>query len=43
ADRAALRAAGFTLCSLGSRVLRLETAVVAALAIVHSGGPSPTS
>ncbi|MBC8010258.1 MAG: RNA methyltransferase, partial [Burkholderiales bacterium] len=34
ADRAALRAAGFTLCSLGSRVLRLETAVVAALAIV---------
>lgn len=36
ADRDALRAAGFTLCSLGSRVLRLETAVVAALAIVHA-------
>lgn len=35
-DRDALRAAGFTLCSLGSRVLRLETAVVAALAIVHA-------
>ncbi len=35
ADRAALRAAGFTLCSLGERVLRLETAVVAALALVH--------
>ena len=33
ADRAALRAAGFTLCSLGERVLRLETAVVAALAL----------
>jgi 16S rRNA (uracil1498-N3)-methyltransferase len=32
-DRVALRAAGFTLCSLGTRVLRLETAVVAALAV----------
>lgn len=35
ADRAALRADGFTLCSLGSRVLRLETAVVATLAFAH--------
>jgi RsmE family RNA methyltransferase len=35
ADRAALRAAGFTLCSLGERVLRLETAVTAALALTH--------
>lgn len=35
ADRDQLRAAGFTLCSLGERVLRLETAVVAALALVH--------
>ncbi|HEY9248909.1 MAG TPA: 16S rRNA (uracil(1498)-N(3))-methyltransferase, partial [Rariglobus sp.] len=33
ADRDALRAAGFTLAHLGSRVLRVETAVVAALAI----------
>ena len=33
ADRAALRAAGFTLVHLGTRVLRVETAVVAALAI----------
>lgn len=33
ADRAVLRAAGFTLCSLGSRVLRLETAVVSALSL----------
>lgn len=33
ADRAALRAAGFTLCSLGGRVLRLETAAIAALAV----------
>jgi 16S rRNA (uracil1498-N3)-methyltransferase len=32
-DRAALRAAGFTLAHLGPRVLRVETAVVAALAI----------
>lgn len=38
ADRAQLRAAGFTLCSLGPRVLRLETAVIAALALVHHGG-----
>ncbi len=35
ADRNALRAAGFTLCSLGERVLRLETAVTAALALTH--------
>jgi RsmE family RNA methyltransferase len=34
-DRAELRAAGYTLCSLGDRVLRLETAIVAALALVH--------
>jgi 16S rRNA (uracil1498-N3)-methyltransferase len=33
-DRTALRAAGFTLAHLGPRVLRVETAVVAALAIV---------
>lgn len=37
ADRAALRAAGFTLCSLGDRVLRLETAVIAALTLAHHG------
>lgn len=36
ADRAALRMAGFTLCSLGSRVLRLETAVIAALSLAHA-------
>lgn len=36
ADRAALRAAAFTLCSLGERVLRLETAVVAALSLYHA-------
>ena len=36
-DRAALRAAGFTLAHLGSRVLRVETAVVAALAITRAG------
>jgi len=35
ADRAALRDAGFTLAHLGSRVLRVETAVVAALAITR--------
>ena len=35
ADRAALRAAGFTLAHLGVRVLRVETAVVAALAITR--------
>ncbi len=34
ADREALRAAGFTLVHLGGRVLRTETAVVAALSIV---------
>ena len=34
-DRAALRAAGFTLAHLGSRVLRVETAVVAALAVTR--------
>lgn len=34
-DRAALRANGFTLCSLGNRVLRLETAVTAALSLTH--------
>lgn len=32
-DRAVLRRAGFTLCSLGARVLRLETAVVSALTL----------
>ena len=36
ADREALRAAGFILCSLGPRVLRLETAVVAALSLAHA-------
>ncbi len=35
ADRTALRAAGFTLAHLGARVLRVETAVVAALAITR--------
>jgi RsmE family RNA methyltransferase len=34
-DRAALRGAGFTLCSLGGRVLRLETAVTGALVLTH--------
>lgn len=37
ADRDALRAAGFSLAHLGSRVLRVETAVVAALAITRAG------
>ena len=37
ADREALRAAGFTLVHLGTRVLRVETAVVAALAITRAG------
>lgn len=37
ADRDTLRAAGFTLCSLGSRVLRLETAVIAALTLARHG------
>ncbi len=40
ADRTALRAAGFTLCSLGDRVLRLETAAVAALTLAHHGNRS---
>lgn len=35
-DRDALRAAGFALAHLGSRVLRSETAVVAALAILRA-------
>jgi RsmE family RNA methyltransferase len=37
ADRTALRAASFTLCSLGDRVLRLETAAIAALTLTHYG------
>ncbi len=37
-DRAALRAAGATLHHLGTRVLRVEMAVVAALALVHARG-----
>jgi RsmE family RNA methyltransferase len=36
ADRAALRAHGFTLVHLGPRVLRSETAVVAALTLVRA-------
>ena len=36
AERAALRAAGFAFAHLGTRVLRTETAVIAALAIVRS-------
>jgi len=36
ADRATLRTARFTLAHLGSRVLRVETAVVAALAITRA-------
>jgi 16S rRNA (uracil1498-N3)-methyltransferase len=36
-DRDTLRSAGFTLAHLGSRVLRVETAVVAALAITCAG------
>ncbi len=36
ADRAILRAGGFTLAHLGTRVLRVETAVVAALAITRT-------
>lgn len=35
-DRAELRAAGFTLVHLGARVLRLETAVVAALTLAKA-------
>ncbi len=34
-DREALRVAGFTLAHLGTRVLRVETAVIAALAIIR--------
>jgi 16S rRNA (uracil1498-N3)-methyltransferase len=37
ADRDQLRAAGFTLVHLGARVLRVETAVVAALAVTRAG------
>lgn len=37
ADRVALRKAGFTFAHLGPRVLRVETAVVAALAITRAG------
>ena len=36
AERAALRGAGFVLAHLGSRVLRTETAVVAAVALVKA-------
>ena len=36
ADRAALRAHGYTLVDLGSRVLRSETAVIAALTLVRA-------
>lgn len=36
ADRAALRAHGFTLVHLGTRVLRSETAVIAALTLVRA-------
>lgn len=36
ADRAALRAHGFTLVHLGNRVLRSETAVIAALTLVRA-------
>ena len=39
ADRDALRDAGFILCSLGGRVLRLETAAAVALGIVLHGRP----
>jgi 16S rRNA (uracil1498-N3)-methyltransferase len=39
ADRASLRASGFTLCSLGHRVLRLETAVAAALSLARFRKP----
>jgi 16S rRNA (uracil1498-N3)-methyltransferase len=37
AERAALREAGFTLVHLGRRVLRLETAVTAAVALIKAG------
>ena len=36
AERAALRGAGFALAHLGSRVLRTETAVAAAVALVRA-------
>ena len=36
ADRTALRAHGFTLVHLGPRVLRSETAVVAALTLIRA-------
>lgn len=36
ADRDTLRSAGFTLASLGRRVLRVETAIVAAVAILRA-------
>ncbi len=39
ADRDQLRAAGFTLCSLGQRVLRLETAAIAALPLARHARP----
>lgn len=39
ADRELLRQNGFTLAHLGPRVLRVETAVVAALAITRAGHP----
>ncbi len=39
ADRTTLRSAGFSLCSLGPRVLRLETAVTVALGLaLHATG-----
>jgi 16S rRNA (uracil1498-N3)-methyltransferase len=47
ADRATLRAAGFVLAALGPRILRTETAVVAATAVVferwRGAQPSPRS
>lgn len=38
-DRAQLRAHGYTLVHLGDRILRTETAVVAALALLHAARP----
>jgi 16S rRNA (uracil1498-N3)-methyltransferase len=43
ADRDLLRAAGFTLVHLGQRILRSETAVVAALAVVRAALPNSSS